>query len=429
MYLYLFQELLLASTQVYIAMQSARRVVLAPMDENTTTWLIQESDSLFRLTTPATLGINTVTELTLRQQSQPFVMIDGDTHTEKEEDICEKEEDICVIEKMPRDIETGLCVDEEQNQNHAPVMYTSLRKDNTEALITELHSRSVETQNQTQSLSVRMTNGHADYRDVTQEEEKEDVVDEETNREVKEDNDEEKEKDDDEEEAEAEEEDEDSRLSLSSSSSASVTLSLVDLVIDKQLSLLTGTSHTDNHPRPYPPHMEIYNDHDNNPDTDRENENETMKKNNEPKLDGHMCIICYDCPANACFMNCGHGNVCYDCALTVAKKAPSQCPICRLSVEQVLKLTQYVDVDMNSLVENDYSSTTTDRKSPGELSTTWTGKASNSCTHSNETEIVPVSSSRTSSSHGEVVPKEGMRLVLSDEGVNVVSQHYHAQQR
>ena len=59
------------------------------------------------------------------------------------------------------------------------------------------------------------------------------------------------------------------------------------------------------------------------------------------------CYICADREANAVLMNCGHGGMCYECGLILARREGEKiCPVCRSSIEQVLKIcSQSVHAD------------------------------------------------------------------------------------
>lgn len=43
----------------------------------------------------------------------------------------------------------------------------------------------------------------------------------------------------------------------------------------------------------------------------------------------NICVICFEKPPDAVFMNCGHGGLCYDCSLDIWK-ATMECHLCRL---------------------------------------------------------------------------------------------------
>eukprot|EP01017_Pseudomicrothorax_dubius_P050838 TRINITY_DN9682_c0_g1_i1.p1 TRINITY_DN9682_c0_g1~~TRINITY_DN9682_c0_g1_i1.p1 ORF type:complete len:411 (+),score=78.97 TRINITY_DN9682_c0_g1_i1:149-1381(+) len=49
------------------------------------------------------------------------------------------------------------------------------------------------------------------------------------------------------------------------------------------------------------------------------------------------CLICFDQPPNAVFMDCGHGGICYDCGLEIWKKG-EDCYLCRGTIKQLLKV-------------------------------------------------------------------------------------------
>ena len=103
--------------------------------------------------------------------------------------------------------------------------------------------------------------------------------------------------------------DDDSRITLSSTSS----ISLIDYVIDNQVGMTNGNMMTET----------------------------------------QTCVICFESLANACFMECGHGGVCFECACVIAKKSPSHCPICRHDINEVFKLTRYIDLPIDNVQIND----------------------------------------------------------------------------
>jgi hypothetical protein len=51
--------------------------------------------------------------------------------------------------------------------------------------------------------------------------------------------------------------------------------------------------------------------------------------NNNPDDPHNICLICFGKTPDAIFMPCGHGGVCYDCALSAYKKKTPTCYICR----------------------------------------------------------------------------------------------------
>ena len=70
---------------------------------------------------------------------------------------------------------------------------------------------------------------------------------------------------------------------------------------------------------------------------DHEEFQEAMQLNGEENSMNNVCYICVENPCNAVMMNCGHGGVCYECALEFAR-AKSQCMECRQTVERVVKI-------------------------------------------------------------------------------------------
>jgi len=50
---------------------------------------------------------------------------------------------------------------------------------------------------------------------------------------------------------------------------------------------------------------------------------------NNPDDPHNICLICFGKTPDAIFMPCGHGGVCYDCALSAYKKKTPTCYICR----------------------------------------------------------------------------------------------------
>ena len=56
------------------------------------------------------------------------------------------------------------------------------------------------------------------------------------------------------------------------------------------------------------------------------------------------CTICFDNLSDAIFLPCGHGGLCYSCAVRVLKMNTS-CSLCRKAVIQVLR------VDLNTVFE------------------------------------------------------------------------------
>lgn len=54
--------------------------------------------------------------------------------------------------------------------------------------------------------------------------------------------------------------------------------------------------------------------------------------------DDGLCTICYDNHASCVFMECGHGGYCWRCAHLLFARPPSECPVCRQPIQQVVEL-------------------------------------------------------------------------------------------
>jgi hypothetical protein len=85
--------------------------------------------------------------------------------------------------------------------------------------------------------------------------------------------------------------------------------------------------------------------------------------------DNQCCYICMSDEQNAVFMPCGHGGVCYECAINAWKKkqsaAPS-CPQCRLPVSQILRLGKTVRRQDGSELVSVVGGTAEERKESNE---------------------------------------------------------------
>jgi Zinc finger, C3HC4 type (RING finger) len=51
----------------------------------------------------------------------------------------------------------------------------------------------------------------------------------------------------------------------------------------------------------------------------------------------NLCSVCYANEPDSVFMRCGHGGICYDCAIDIWK-ATGECYLCRLEIEQILQV-------------------------------------------------------------------------------------------
>ena len=60
---------------------------------------------------------------------------------------------------------------------------------------------------------------------------------------------------------------------------------------------------------------------------------------NNPDDPHNICLICFGKTPDAIFMPCGHGGVCYDCALSVYEKQGSKCYMCRQQILHIYQIT------------------------------------------------------------------------------------------
>lgn len=125
------------------------------------------------------------------------------------------------------------------------------------------------------------------------------------------------------------------------------------------------------HPPPVPYHVDLPNDSNDDMDnigkhfsrsysqdtpTHQISKNESVHGNFSQK--NTLASVCYICclnESNACFMKCGHGGICYSCALLITRKYTNQCPICRKECNEILKITKkYVYIMENKLYKFGY---------------------------------------------------------------------------
>lgn len=67
--------------------------------------------------------------------------------------------------------------------------------------------------------------------------------------------------------------------------------------------------------------------------------------------DSKPCYVCMSNPSNGILMECGHGGLCYECAIELARKS-QPCPLCRSLIQEVVHIDS-----MNSLLGVVWSST------------------------------------------------------------------------
>jgi len=58
---------------------------------------------------------------------------------------------------------------------------------------------------------------------------------------------------------------------------------------------------------------------------------------NNSETEETICQICFDKAPDSVFMECGHGGVCFNCALDVWRNS-EECYLCRARIEQILQL-------------------------------------------------------------------------------------------
>jgi len=61
------------------------------------------------------------------------------------------------------------------------------------------------------------------------------------------------------------------------------------------------------------------------------------QKNNNGEEEETLCYLCFEGPPNAVLLNCGHGGICYECAVALIKKK-NECMECRKPVEMIYKV-------------------------------------------------------------------------------------------
>lgn len=74
-------------------------------------------------------------------------------------------------------------------------------------------------------------------------------------------------------------------------------------------------------------------------------EDQTKPKSGENSMT-QQCLICFDKPPDAVFMNCGHGGVCYECSVEIWKST-EECYLCRNKIAQVLQVDLKSKLDGN----------------------------------------------------------------------------------
>eukprot|EP00812_Abedinium_dasypus_P012546 NODE_6058_length_532_cov_221.610063.p3 GENE.NODE_6058_length_532_cov_221.610063~~NODE_6058_length_532_cov_221.610063.p3 ORF type:complete len:55 (+),score=8.90 NODE_6058_length_532_cov_221.610063:248-412(+) len=51
-----------------------------------------------------------------------------------------------------------------------------------------------------------------------------------------------------------------------------------------------------------------------------------------------MCSVCFECPADAAVVPCGHMCACYHCLQGIQASTAAHCPMCRGPVVSVMRI-------------------------------------------------------------------------------------------
>jgi len=79
-----------------------------------------------------------------------------------------------------------------------------------------------------------------------------------------------------------------------------------------------------------------------------------------PPADENLCGICYDAEPTCILLAapdgssgpCGHGGFCKRCANLLYVRLPSECPVCRAPIDQVVELESQPPIGCSSPVKN-----------------------------------------------------------------------------
>ncbi|CAD8094910.1 unnamed protein product [Paramecium sonneborni] len=75
-------------------------------------------------------------------------------------------------------------------------------------------------------------------------------------------------------------------------------------------------------------------------DTERNTNNRNVQKSQDAQQQSNSkCIICCEKPSNAVLMNCGHGGICYQCAIQMAQKS-KECFLCRQNIQEIYEIAE-----------------------------------------------------------------------------------------
>lgn len=81
----------------------------------------------------------------------------------------------------------------------------------------------------------------------------------------------------------------------------------------------------------------------------------------------NLCSVCFANEPDSVFMRCGHGGICYECAIDVWKKS-NECYLCRDEIEQILQVEPQKDENGNEFLKVIASTQLVDEDEPEEQS-------------------------------------------------------------
>ena len=79
----------------------------------------------------------------------------------------------------------------------------------------------------------------------------------------------------------------------------------------------------------------------------------------------NLCSVCFANEPDSVYMKCGHGGVCYECAIDIWKKS-SECYLCREEIEQILQVEPQKDEKGNEYLKVIASTQLVDEDEPEE---------------------------------------------------------------
>lgn len=64
----------------------------------------------------------------------------------------------------------------------------------------------------------------------------------------------------------------------------------------------------------------------------------------------NLCSVCFACEPDSVYMKCGHGGICYQCAVDIWRST-GECYLCRDQIEQVLQVEPKIDENGNEYLK------------------------------------------------------------------------------